>query len=275
MHIRFPRVWAAMVWAAVGLAGFAARADEKALWILWNKQAESPSNHVELLDLCARYERSFPGDPFLPVVRGIESWHLLAAGRTGAAQTNLLTLLSAATDPLSRAGDRMAKAWLTRLDRERVRAALTRIYAQRVMFPDSLNELNDLPVDQRPPLMDRWGRPWVYRLTDFKRLPGIKKSRYRLESSEVMGRTDLALALQTPYAARITLRPQRLVTAVGTVKSVQFETAGPKVEKPVLTEGSDFQGQTFVHLGSTLLLLSDGDHWKVLPWPPKPGGKGP
>jgi hypothetical protein len=260
------------------LAGFgliSSQADEKALWLLWKKHMEAPGNHTELIDLCSRYERSFPGDPFLPVVRGIETWHLLAADLPGAAYTNLLTLLSSAREPLPQAGDRMAKAWLTRLDREQVRRALTGIYARRVAFPDSLAELKDIPLDQRPPLVDRWERPWVYKLTDFKRLPGIKKSRYRLESSELQSRTDLKVALAIPYASRITLKPQKQVMAMGAVKSVIFETAGTKVEKPVLTEGSDFQGQAFVYLGTTLILLSDGDHWKVLPWPPVAGGKSP
>lgn len=249
-------------------------ADEKALWLLWEKHTETPGNHTELTDLCDRYERSFPGDPFLPVVRGIESWHLLASGRTGTAYTNLLTLLSASREPLPQAGDHMAKAWLTRLDREKVRHALTGIYAQRVAFPDSLTELKDLPLDLRPPLTDRWDCPWIYKLTDFKHLPGITKSRYRLESSALMARTDLKVALEIPYASRISLKPQRWVTSAGTVKAVMFEVPGTKVDKQVLTEGSDFQGQAFVHLGSTLILLSDGDHWKVLPWPPAAGDKG-
>jgi hypothetical protein len=260
------------------LAGFglsASQADEKAIWLLWKKHTETLGNHTELIDLCDRYERSFPGDPFLPVVRGIESWHLLASDRPGAAYTNLLTLLSSAREPLPQAGDRMAKAWLTRLDREQVRRALTGIYAQRVAFPDALSELKDLPLDQRPPLTDRWERPWIYKLTDFKHFPGIKKSRYRLESSALLGRTDLKLAVEIPYASRITLKPQKLVTSVGTVKAVMFDAGGTKGEKQVLTEGSDFQGQGFVHLGNTLILLSDGDHWKILPWPPVAGGKGP
>ena len=63
-------------------------------------------------------------------VDGTQPW-VLAKDEANAAKT-LTALLSTQPDPFARAGDELAKTWLTRLDREKVRAALKRLYAENL-----------------------------------------------------------------------------------------------------------------------------------------------
>ena len=254
------------------MSALAGEADENGLLILWKRHTATPENHAEIVGLCRQYEQSLPSSPYLPVVHGLAAWHQLAAGQTEEARTNLESLVSSATTPIPRAANRMALCWLTRLDLEAVRRALTAIYADKVEFPSSLSALMGIPAARRPPLTDRWGQHWNYKLTEYAHIPGLLKQRYSLESGELGETSDLQRALKIPYASRIQLAPVQVLPSQGDLHPVTFEAPGPKPVPVTLVEDANYLKITFVHVARSLIILSDGDHWLVVP-PPTVEGK--
>lgn len=236
--------------------------DEHRLWQLWQAHEAQPGDHEGLLELCARIEARDPGFRFIEVVRGIAAWHLMKAGRPDEARAAWAGLdRSAPGEPFARAAQRMARTWLTRMDRETLRKALQTAYRRDLQYPESLERLADA-AETELPMRDRWGDPWTYEWTRFRFLRVSPGQRYSLESRNVRGSSDLSEALRSEYGSGINLRPVRLV-GTGAAPSVAFQAEGAPAEQTVLAAGASLRGQTFVYIGRRILVLADADHWRV------------
>lgn len=240
--------------------GQSATPDERALWKLWVTCTNNPDAPAAVEGACRDYQAAAAGDPLVTVARGIDAWSLLKLGRTREAAslfTSMLLLPGNAT-PLQAAGAEMARCWLVRLDREQVREALKMIYRRDVEFPASLEALTTLKIKAVPPLKDRWGAPWVYRRESSIR--GMQAQQYSLESSRLGSLSDLAKALDLPYASRITLEPVR----PSPIGNDTFEFATPSQKGIFLQAGADKDGIVVAYLGQNVIVMSDGSHWRVM-----------
>lgn len=188
-----------------------------------------------------------------PVELGQRGWQELQAGQVEEAARTFTGMLTTNADPLARAGDLMARRWLTRLDREKVKAALRAAYNRAIAYPAKLTGIE--------PATDRWGQPWVYELTAPRYITGLTAQSYRLESAALGGESDLAAALRRPYGARITLQP---VSISGNI--ITFAQQG-RPQPVVLSPGGAHDGVIFAGLTATHVILSDGDHWKLVARP--------
>ncbi|MBN1557482.1 MAG: hypothetical protein JW951_04980 [Lentisphaerae bacterium] len=247
----------------LALPGPARSADEQGLWAVWRQHRENPGAHAAVAAACRAFEAAAPDDPLTAVTRGIAAWHELQQGRDAEAAALLEPLADIRRTPLEEGASDIARAWLTRLDMEQVRAGLRRLYAENVAFPESLDALRALPEAERPPLTDRWGQAWGYRLTGFRMLPEMRDQKYALWS-RIPGRDagGLKEALAVPYAAGIELEPGAPVSA-GARPVLAFETgSGDAVH---LAVGSRHDGILFAYLGRALIVLANREHWKVIP----------
>ena len=166
--------------------------------------------------------------------------------------------------PIMIAGAEMGRRWLTRLDREKVRSALAVYYRNAIEYPINLQPLKKTIKDAPLPLTDRWGTPWQYQLAAFKIIKVAPGQRYRLQSKTLGETSDLAAALERPYAGRILLQPRSLVISGGGAQNVVFQTPGDRPEKILLSEGGQATGVTLTYIGVHILILCDGDHWRVV-----------
>jgi hypothetical protein len=248
-------------------------AAERALWTLWtlHQRETTNGNHQAVIAACAEWERAQAGSPFLPVIHGLAGWHMLKLGVTGEASRAFAALAQpAAEGSVPVAGRTMAWRWLTRLDREQVRVALREFYVHNVRYPDAIEELQKAKVGPPVRVTDRWGKPWRYRLAKFKRLQKMSDQRYELESAMLVGCSDLSQALAAPYAGGIGLVPVEITKGGDGKPAVVFQAGSQSNRKAVLTEGTDYEGISLVYVGASLIILSDGDAWQVLP---KPAGQ--
>jgi hypothetical protein len=53
----------------------------------------------------------------------------------------------------------------------------------------------------------------------------------------------------------------------GGAQNVLFQTPGDRPEKILLSEGAQSAGVTLTYIGSQILILCDGDHWRVVAKP--------
>jgi hypothetical protein len=156
----------------------------------------------------------------------------------------------------------MAYAWLSRMDREKVKSALEKEYIHLVAYPESLEVLTTRP--KPPPLKDRWGREWNYRLTGFKLLSGLHGQRYVLESSKLKSASDLNQALARPYGADTQLKFLREIS-----RKAGSEIAELSIEKDsntstaVFSLGSSKAGFTYAYRGKGFMILAN-DYWHVV-----------
>lgn len=263
MRLRSKPAALLLVLAWAGVAGAQTPAEESALLTLW--KAHNPSNHEAAARTCAAFEKQFPESPLVVVSHSIVGWHALAAGDRGPAVQKLFeACLSDKKDALSESATTMGRRWLSRLDRESVKAGLKLYYADHIGYPASLDELARLPEKKRPPLNDRWGRPWRYRLSDLKRIRGTTAQKYVLESVNVDRDNEIDEALAKPYDVATLLKPQKVLSRDAGHESVSFAAGREPV---VLTVGSRYRGVTLAYVGQTILILTDDDHWLVLPCP--------
>lgn len=239
--------------------GRAASLDERALWQLWVSHTNSISDHRAADAVCKAFLAKSPDDTAAVVVRGIEAWHLLKSGNTNEASAllNAMLAIPGNATSLQQAGATMARNWLTRLDRERVKDALKKVYRRDVEFPGSLEEIKGLKLAQLPPFTDRWDKPWVYRLESS--LKGMQKQQYVLESSRLGSGSDLEKALNVPYASRINLMPVR----ASQIGNDTYEFATPLQKGIFLPEGAEREGIVVAYLGANVIVLSDGTHWRI------------
>jgi hypothetical protein len=238
---------------------------------VWKLMSETPDDRAAVIAACGEFEKKRPGDPLTSVTRGITAWHLLQSGERKPAVQVLTRMASAAVparpDALREAAVNMGRTWLTRLDREQVKAGLKTLYLRDVEYPESLEALKSLPGDIRPPLTDRWGKPWSYRLVGFRKLTGLANQKYELQA-RLLGRdSDLAEALQRPYAEGITLKPVKLVSAQAGRGVVQFTPPADASGEVILAVGAREGRVVFAYMGAKLIVLSDGNHWSVQPKP--------
>lgn len=226
--------------------------DEAALLQLWRVHQDPATTPSSAIKEAGAFETRFSQSPFVIIARGLIAWYQLKAGHAATAEPILTGLLSSSDDPVHRGGDRLARHWLTRLDREQVKRGLAQAYAEAIRYPDNL------PPGIKP-ATDRWGEPWVYQLTPTKFFKGAAAQTYSLESPRLAPLTDLTKALAIPYGSQITLRPVQVDGDVVTL-------APPGGDRQfVLSPGALADQIMFVYAGDTLLILSDGDHWLVLP----------
>lgn len=201
---------------------------------------------------------------FSPVATAMLGIDLIAEGNAeeGAKTLARLVLANAAgSDQVAVAADIQARRWLSRLDREKVVAALKAYYAANVEYPPSLDALRSMK--SAPPLLDRWKEPWTYRLANFKALKGVSAQRYTLESRKVGRSSDLKKAIAARAASSA---PEGWrVSKAGGSDSGAIMVEAPGGERSVMREGSDRSGIRFVCLAGQNALFSTGDDWFIIP----------
>jgi hypothetical protein len=254
---------------------------EKALWTLWSLQTNNPAQHETIVAACRQMQKASPDNPLLPVAQGLAAWHSLCLGKTNEAFDLFSTMAAVATataaaptTPTATAGAEMGRRWLTRLDREKVRGALAVYYRHAIEYPVNLQPLKKTATDSPLPLTDRWGIPWQYQLATFKIIHGTRAQRYLLQSKTLAESSDLAKALERPYAGGILLQPISLNISsgqsasaepgTGGAQNVVFQIPGDRPEKILLSEGAQSAGVTLTYIGARILILCDGDHWRVI-----------
>ena len=257
----------AVFWLALPLLSWSASApaDEAAAGRLWQFHQQKTSDHAAVVKACVAFEKQYPQSPLITLSHGLAGWHLLKMEQPRAAAPLFETMISDnPASPLAEAGNTMARRWMTRLDREKVREALRRYYSHNIEFPAVVDKLDKLPADQRPPMTDRWKNTWVYRLTGFKRVGGLFDQKYLLQSAALTTDSDFKEALAKPYPAESGLKPLRYVSREAGKRSVQFAAGAEQI---LLSEGTKQGPWIFAYAGETLLVLCDGDHWLLLPSP--------
>ena len=256
--------------------------NERAIWQLWKMQQATPGDHTALLAACQAFKQAHPEDPFVVLSETLGAWHLLKLGRTPEAVAMLEASAQRPVGPLTPGGRALASAWLTRVDRERVRHALQFYYRREIGYPKNLAELaayEALPETLRFPPQDRWQRPWHYRLVGYRRLSGLQNQKYELQSARLGARSDLAQALAAPYAEQITLRPLGLSSTAPGREVVEMERVPPpgaadaEEVSPRARQTAQVGVHTWtedvllVYVGQHIILVCDRSHWKVFPKP--------
>jgi hypothetical protein len=239
-----------------------AKFDERGLWDLWCAGTNSAFEATEVLDACRAFRQKSPNDGLTVVIAGIEGWHHLKRGNADEARRIFSSMLvdGRAADVFL-AGDKLARTWLTRMDRELVTAALRKLYLRDIAFPASLEALSALGLKPPPPLQDRWGKPWDYRLGSS--ISGMATQRYVLESPSLGVYSELKGALALTYAARIDLRPVRMLPNVR--NSIEFRSGSGTT---IVRQAGDLSGRiNLAYIGSNIIVITDGNHWSVLPKP--------
>jgi hypothetical protein len=274
-----PRLAAAALAATALLAGWSAAAPHDDAFIrVWSLHRQMPDDHAAVAAACREAIGRLGADdtavlgPYLPVVRTLEGWRLLQAGRTAEAAAAFEAALDrgrADGDTRQHAADNLARRWLSRIDREKVVAALNTYHREHVAFPDELSAFQNWAADARPPLRDRKGEPWSYQLAGFRRLKVGGQQRYTLFSRSIGRETsalDAALALRPPDLPVAFVRKN-----TGSPALAEFRIGGGTNRPVVVQEGARTGGLRFVAVDGQgrFALLSDDDFWlTALP----PGG---
>ena len=246
---------------ALAAAGRAADSEEDIAGRLFRIHANSPSNDALVCTNAAQAIASLGPGPYRAAARAIDGWHLLRTGRVTDAKAVYQALLEDSSSPPALI--ELAKRWLTRIDREEVRAALLKVWVKNIRFPDSLDAL---PAPQPPPV-DRWGRAWRYKPGTLKILKSDAQ-RYELLSPVLGPDSDLADALRRPWPLESSARPLIVNSAPGSNPVVTFQTAGPPQEKAMMTEGKSWMGIVLVKVGIRALIVAESDY---VFFPLKPG----
>lgn len=259
---------------AVFLCTIAVRAaDEDGLLELWKQHMAAPDDHEAVIKACREFSTAHAGDPLLPVVRGIEEWHTLRAGKQDEAFAMFEADLALPPAPLNDGARRIAFAWMTRKDREKVAAALQAYYRKEIAYPKTLEQIAAHPKlksGPQPPATDRFGKPWNYTLTGFENVKGFEKvkgfadQKYSLRSAVLGDVSDMKSAVKLPYAARISAVPTQVIPAPGDTLAVKFNLAG----KTAVVGGGTASGDLYVaFVGAKIIVVSDFTHWKIFPRP--------
>ncbi|MBO7655701.1 MAG: hypothetical protein J6U40_12340 [Kiritimatiellae bacterium] len=243
---------------------------ETAFMSVWTVHAQSPENQAAVIAACQRVmDTSATLGEYLPVVKTLAGWHLLAAGKEADAVRVLESVLTTEKKPtpIVRYADVMARRWLSRLDIRKVDGSLKTYYAEHVEYPASLAPILSLPPPATPAKADRFGDAWLYRLTGFSRLTDLKAQRYVLYS-KTLG-ANLSRLKDLPFPA---YSPQKQVALLGrkmaTPLTVEIETVvGGATERGLATEGNLCNGVRFLKLSSDLQFAlfadSECDFWMV------------
>ena len=256
------------VWVAAGLAlaatlVFAATPQEEAFVKVWRVHVSDPTKHDAVIDAC---NKATALGEYLPVVKTLLAWHLLASGKQQDAirafEGALTTDRSAPT--LARHADTMARRWLTRIDHIAVDKALRTYYAANVAFPTSLSPIFAQP--NPPAKTDRFGDAWVYETKALSSVSNTANQRFSLSSKTLGNRLTAMKAVPfTSYGKRTaTIISKR----AGTPVMVEFETvADGDPQRGTASEGSAVNGIRFLKLDSdgrfALMIENENDFWVV------------
>lgn len=255
-------------------ASFAASPQEDAFLKVWGMHVRNPQDHKVVIEACQSVmdKASTLGD-FLPAVKTLAAWHLLAGGKQSDAIRIFESALTTekAAKPIARYADTMARRWLTRLDHAQVEKALKNYYADNVEYPSSLAPLLNLPPEKAPPKVDRFGDPWVYKTDEFSKLTKLKNQRFSLSSKNLGNKlTKLSAFPLDTYGGKkgATMIGRKTTNPV----SVEFETvseSGTQPQRGVATESGLINGIRFLRLDSdnrfALMIDSECDFWVVAP----------
>jgi hypothetical protein len=232
----------------------AADSDEDLFGRLYRLNLNTATGEAALAAQAGQTAAALPPGPYRGAAQAIQAWRLLRAGQNAPAAALYKGLLADPATPAPLA--ELARRWLTRLDREEVRAALQNAWTHTIRYPDTLDAL---PAP-RPPLKDRWDRPWLYKPRTLKLLKSDAQ-RYDLQSTALEADSDLAPAAARPWPADLPLRPVSVASVAGSSTLVTFETVGrTPVEKPTLTEGKSWNGIALIKVGPKALLIVSGDY---------------
>jgi hypothetical protein len=244
-------------------------ASEEVLLELWQDHIAKPDGHEEAIKACRAFAKANAGDPLLPIVEDIEAWHHFRAGRTADALKLVEPHLTAPRGPVADAARAIAQGWFTRLDREKVAAALQLYYRREIAYPKTLDLLAKhpkIPADARPPFIDRFGQQWNYRLTGLAKATGFTDQKYSLQSMVLGDLSDMKSALAAPYASRITAVPAQIIPAPGGASAVKFSNVG-KGGTAIVAVGQASGDLHVAFAGAKIVVVSDFTHWKIFPKP--------
>lgn len=262
------RAWLFALIVLIVFLSSARAANEAALLELWQQHLASPDDHDAVIKACESFSIANPGDPLLPVVRGIEGWHHFRAGRTPDGLRMIEPYLSASPGPVTDSARVLTQGWLTRLDREKVATALQLYYRKEIAYPKTLEQLAKhpkIPADAQPPFNDRFGKPWTYRLIGFGKVAGFTDQKYSLQSAVLGDFSEFKAALQIPYASRIVATPAQVVAVPGSTVAAKFNLPGKSAAVVGLGQATGDLHLAFV--GSQIIVVCDYTHWKVFPKP--------
>ncbi len=255
---------------APALPLLAATPQETAFLTVWSTHTRNTDDHKAVIAACQQVmDRPATLGDFLPVVKTLAGWHLLADNKN----TDAIRLFESAlvsdknAPPITQWADTMARRWLTRLDYLKVERALKQYYATNVAFPPSLTPL--YANNPAPPKNDRFGDAWSYQLEAMSRLTGLANQRYSL-ASRTLGRTGSKLA-SLPFDNY----GRRTATIVGRQSSspltLELEVTTPdgNRNRAVIAERAMSTGVRLLKLSSdgrfALLVESEPDFWVVAP----------
>ena len=254
---------AALLILLAGLQG-AFAANEKDFYELWKKHESDPSRHDEIIAQCRKFSEFNSADPLRDVAKSLEAWHLLVAGRSNEAWEIFESQAALAGDGVRTGTARVAKGWLSRREREKVAASLKLFYREEIGFPKSLAEISNhpkIPAEARPPVNDRFGAPWKYRLSGFEKMPGFENQKYSLECAELGPLSDLRKSLELPYAGHLKIKP--VAVNPGPAGSIVSFQGSDSKAMTVIGEGEAAKGIQLAFAGPGLVMVCDGTHWKV------------
>ena len=254
-----------MVAAGFALAAtvvFGATPQEEAFMRVWRVHAADPTKHDAVIEAC---NRATGVGEFLPVVRTLAAWHLLASGRQQDAILNFESALTTdrTASAIARNADTMARRWLTRIDHIAVERALKAHYTTNVEFPGSLQSILSLP--NPPPRTDRFGTAWVYKAEQMK-ISKARNQKFSLHSQTLGSRLTAMQSLPfTSYGKRqaaIVARRQ------GSPVMLEFETVTEAgTQRGTASEGSAVNGIRFLKLASdgqfAVMIENESDFWVV------------
>jgi len=242
---------------------------EDAFVKVWSVHLRTPDDHKAVIAACQSVmDKSSTLGDFLPAVKTLAAWHLLAGGNQTDAVRIFESALSndKAAKPVARYADSMARRWLTRLDHAQVEKALKLYYADNVEYPSGFAPLLGLPKDKVPPKADRFGDPWVYKTEDFNKLTKLKNQRFTLYSKNLGSKlTKLSALPLTAYGgkhasivARKSLNPL----------TVEFETVTEAgAQRGIASENGLINGIRFLKMDTddrfALMVDSECDFWVV------------
>lgn len=254
----------------LAVAVLAATPQEDAFLKVWGVHARAPQDHKAVIEACQNVSKTVKLGEFLPAVKTLEAWHLLASGDQANAVAFFESALSAdkAAKPLVRYADQMARRWLTRLDHAQTEKALKTYYIDNVEYPSSLTPLFNLPKEKAPPKTDRFGDAWVYKIESFSKLKGLTNQRFTLYSQSIGNKLTKLSAL--PFDAYGKKSASIISRKTATPLSVEFETVTDAgTLRGVATENGLINGIRFLKMDSdnrfALLIDSECDFWVVAP----------
>jgi len=252
------------------LSLFAATPQEAAFLRAWGAHARTPNDHKAVIEACQSVmdKASTLGD-FLPAVKTLAAWHLLADGNQADAVRVFESALTSGNTPkpVARFADIQARRWLTRIDHAQTEKALKAYYKENVEFPSGLAPLLNLPNGKAPPKTDRFGDPWVYKTEEFAKLTKLKNQRFSLYSKTLGNKlTRLGALPFTAYGGKKSAAFIARKTA--NPVSAEFETiTGSGTQRGVATESGLINGIRFLRLASddrfALMIDSECDFWVV------------